>query len=214
VTAVGTFLGYVRAVPEPKKVLLYFHGNAGEALQRTWLERLDPQRQMTIVLAEYPGFGGRKGIATEDAIFASSLEIYDEVKVRYDVPVTVFGESLGTGVASYLASQRPIESLALAAPFTSAVDVASQTLWYFPVRPIMRDRFNSRKYLADVKVPLHIIHGVDDTLIPIEHARRLHEAYTGTDKALDEIPGFGHNDLQQAILFSQEAEEFRAFLRK
>lgn len=214
VTPEGTFLGYVREVTSPTKVLLYFHGNAGDAIHRKWLETLDPQRKMIIVLAEYPGFGGREGIATENAIFESSVEIYDELSKRYQLPITAFGESLGTGVACYLASQRELSSLALAAPFTSAVDVASQAFWYFPIRPIMKDKYNSMLHLKEVKIPLRIIHGTEDNLIPITHGRRLLEAYTGTDKAIYEIPNFGHNDLANAIQSSVEAEEFRAFLRK
>ncbi len=214
VSSQGSFLGYVREVTHPKKVLLYFHGNGGEALQRTWLTRVDPQRRLIIVLAEYPGFGGREGIATQETLFKSSLEIYDELDSRYELPITVMGESLGTGVASFVASKRPVASLALAAPFTSAVDVASEAFWFFPVRKMMKDRFDTMQSLEDVTVPLRIVHGTADTLIPIEHSRRLLEAYSGEDKQLYEIPEYSHNDLYQGIVTSTSAEEFRAFLQE
>ncbi len=205
----GAFLGYIREGENAKKVLLFFHGNGGEALHRNWVGQLDPDGWLHLVLAEYPGYGGKPGKPSEVAIFQSALEIYDEVARRYGLPISVMGESLGTGVASYVASQRPVKTLLLAAPFTSACDVAAKVYWFIPVRFLMSDRFDSIKHLAKVTVPLRIVHGSEDQLIPISHARELLAAYPGGDKQLFEIPNYGHNDLYEAILLSPIAADFR-----
>lgn len=198
--ASGTFLGYVKEVPAPRKTILFFHGNGGEAIHRDWVEQLDRNNDINIILAEYPGYGGSPGKPTEEAIFARALETFDEAQSRYNVPILVIGESLGTGVASYVASKRPAVGLELIAPFTSAVDLASSIYWFIPVRILMSDRFDSSKHLQNLKIPLRIVHGTADEVIPVAHAQKLYEQYPGENKAFEEIPGFGHNDIPTAIL--------------
>lgn len=206
------FLGYVREVKSPKKVLLFFHGNGGEALDREWLSDVDPEGTLHIVLAEYPGYGARKGNPTEKALFDSALQIYDEVAKRWQLPVTVMGESLGTGVAAYLAAQRPVTGLALIAPFTSAVAVASRAYKFLPVRLLMQDKYETQKYLGQVKVPLRIVHGTLDDVIPVDLGKELLAHYPGSEKKLEEVPGYGHNNIPAAVVDSPFAEGFRELI--
>jgi uncharacterized protein len=207
----GTFLGYVREVPAPKQIIIFFHGNGGEALDRTWVSEIAPSSTI-VYLAEYVGYGPRPGIPTEKAIFADAERLFDEASKKWQVPVTLMGESLGTGVASYLASRRPAERLALIAPFSSLQEVAAFHYPFLPIRWLLQDRYLSTDFLKTVNIPLHIIHGQDDAIIPIALGCRLFNSYPGTVKTFSEIPGVEHNDIYDAIMRSPKAEAFRKFL--
>ena len=207
----GAFLGYCRAPARPKRVLLFFHGNGGEALHREWVAQVTPE-SFVLCLVEYPGYGARPGSPTEPSILAAAEEAFDEATRRWAVPVRVAGESLGSGAATYLASRRPVERLALLSPFTAAEDVAALHYPYLPVRWLMKDRFRSIDRIAEVKAPIHVIHGEADDLIPPAQGRRLHDAYRGASRAFTAVPGVGHNDLAAAVMVAPAAADFRVFV--
>lgn len=211
-TQEGKFLGYFSVPDQADFALLVFHGNAGEALDRQWMGELADQRGIC-VLAEYPGYGASGGTPSQAAILAQALEIFDEMRVRWPkVPIVVLGESLGTASATYLSAHRDIARLGLIAPFSSALEVAERHYRWLPVRLLMRDRFPSIEYVKQARAPLHIVHGTQDDLIPIELARKLFDTYPASDKAFTEVLGFGHNGLEWPILHSPFCEEFRSFL--
>lgn len=207
----GRFLGYWRPADEPRQTMIFFHGNGGEAIDRAWLGDLLGLDQ-TIILAEYPGYGACPGSPTEAGIFEQAERIYEEAKRRWNVPVAVLGESLGSAVAVFLASRREISRVALIAPLSSAVDVGSLHYPPFLVRTFLRDKFDAESYARSVKAPLKIIHGTMDTVVPLELGRKLFEAYAGKDKEFIEILGFGHPNMVGAVLDSPFADSFRDFL--
>ena len=90
-----------------------------------------------------------------------------------------WGYSLGTGVAVAIAASQPVGKLILEAPYTSTIDVAASLFWYMPVRWLMRDTFRSDERIAGVKVPLLIMHGEKDTVIPARLGRRLFDLAPG-----------------------------------
>ena len=208
----GEFLGY-RAGPEkPARVAIVLHGNAGEALDRTWYQSLFTDDTL-VVLGEYPGFGASAGELSQEAIFRRALEIHDWAEQSYRVPISVVGESLGSGSATYLAVQRTVDRVALISPFSSAADVAKLRFGFLPIAWLMKDPFPSIKYITDVKAPLHIIHGTLDEVIPLSMGRKLFEAYGGESGAFSELPGFGHSNMADGILDSPFADKFRDFLK-
>lgn len=209
----GDFLGYVRDVKEPTAVLLFFHGNGGEAIERTWLAEIAPKTAV-LLLAEYPGYGASGGSPTEESIFRLAELMHEEAVFRWKAPIVVLGESLGSGAACYLASRKPVWRIALISPFSSAVDVAAWHYSFLPVRLLMKDRFESMKYLEKVEIPLHIVHGTLDDLVPIALAKKLFKAYHGKEKYFTEIPGFAHNDLVSGLVDSPLAKPFVDFIRQ
>jgi fermentation-respiration switch protein FrsA (DUF1100 family) len=104
------------------------------------------------------------------------------------------GESLGTGVASYVAAERPARAVVLEAPYTATVDIAAETYPWVPVSLLMRDQFLSREHVTRIDEPLLIVHGTADARIPVEHGKRLH-ALAGGPKKLSLIEGARHNNL-------------------
>jgi len=208
----GELLGYTNRPTAPKKVVLFFHGNGGEALDREWMADLVPS-EVLLILAEYPGYGAKGGHATERLIFAEAERIADEVIAKWgNLPITVVGESLGSAVAVHIAVQKPVGKLALIAPFTSAVDLAKQRFSFLiPVDLLMKDRYETLSKVKNSRVPLHIVHGTQDEIIPFEMGKKLYDSYPG-QKEMTEILGFGHNNLDDALVHSPYASKFRDFV--
>ena len=90
--------------------------------------------------------------------------------------IVAYGELLGTGVATRLALHRQVRALVLEAPFTSVVDVGRQVWWFLPLRLVMTDQYRTLDRIGSVKVPLLIVHGARDSLIPVHHARQVYAA--------------------------------------
>ena len=217
-TSQGAFLGYMRPCEKPRRAVLMFHGNGGEALDRGWLAELLPDRDVVLLLAEYPGYGALSGVPTEQSLYEAAEVCLKEARTRWKVPVTVLGESLGSAVACHLAARsdsngKAVDRLSLISPFTSATEVAARHYSFLPVRLIHRDRMSNVQHLRSVKLPLHILHGTLDDVVPIEMAKELHENYSGGPKTLTALPGYGHNNISSAAVDSPFADGFRNFLR-
>ena len=119
-----------------------------------------------------------------------------------------FGESLGTAVAIELASEHPPAALILRSPFTSMTDVGQYHYPFLPVRLLLRDRFAAIDQIRRIRVPLLVIAGGHDTIVPIESSRRLYDAAVAP-KTILVLPDADHND---AELLAGE-EMIRAIVR-
>ncbi len=206
------FMGYYRPTSKLERIIVFFHGNAGEAWDRDWLSRYIPDTRFMLVLAEYPGYGAKQGTPTEKSIFADAEEILGVLQSRWVAPVTVLGESLGSGVACYVASKKNVDRLALISPFSSALEVAKIWYPYLPVDLLMKDKYLSVEYVKTLKIPLHIIHGESDNVIPIALARSLFDGYPGAMKNFTSLPSVGHNDIVDAMMSSTVAMPFKKHL--
>ena len=186
---------YTRARPG-RPTLLYFHGNGGGLYNRAARVRHYQEHGLGVWLISYRGYAGSTGRPSERAIIADALAAYDAL-VAKGVPerdIVLYGESLGTGVAVQLATQRTPRAVILEAPFTAAVDVGAEAYPFVPVRVFMADKFMSRRYISRITAPLLIFHGEKDRVIPVAHGRKLlnlaPEPKTGVF-----LPDAGHDDL-------------------
>lgn len=207
----GNFLGYIRPSENPKRVIVFFHGMGGEALNWAWYSKIIPDDNL-LVLAEYPGYGAKSGQPSESTLFHSSEVLLDRIQERWPLPITVVGESLGSGVACYVASRRPVDRLALVSPFTSVVDVAKSFAPFLPVGVMLKDKFQSVNYLKSMQIPLHVLHGSNDKVVPVGLGRQLYLAYPGVQKKFTELRGFNHFSINTALVNSPLAEPFRQFM--
>jgi len=208
----GEFLGYLHGEQShPRRVVVFFHGIGGEALNWSWYARLVPADEL-LVLAEYPGYGARAGSPAQRTIFASAVRLVDDVKAHWRAPITIVGESLGSSVACYVASRRGIDRMALVSPFSSVLDVAVGLLPFLPVRLLLTDRFPSAHYVTSVEVPLFMIHGSKDRIVPTRLARKLYSIYAGKQKTYVELPGVDHVTINHALLYAAAAQGYRDFL--
>ena len=178
--------------PRPAAPLLIFmHGN-GE-LADYWTEEFTPPRSwgVGVLLVEYPGYGRAPGSPSEKSITESMLALYDWAThhPRIDVKgIVAYGRSLGGGAAVRLAVNRPVAGLILESTFTSVADFAAG---YMAPSFLVRDPFDSRKTLASYRGPLLVIHGRNDTIVPIAHGRELAGLVPG---AVFHELHCGHND--------------------
>lgn len=208
----GEFLGYFRPAREPRRIVLFFHGGAGEALDREWADELVPERDL-LVLAEYPGYGARAGTISEASLISDSERLVAEARRTWgSLPILAVGESLGCAIAARLASALKVDRLALITPFASGEAVAAKHYRYLPVKWMLKDKYRLEEHLQASQVPLHVVHGTLDEYIPLEHGRAVFQAYRGTEKSFDEVPGFGHANIAHAVLHSPFTARFRQFI--
>jgi uncharacterized protein len=157
-----------------RPVVLYLHGNGGALSHRAERFHALTADGTGLVAIDYRGYGGSTGQPTESGLSIDAETAYAFAAARYPAArIAVWGESLGTGVAAALAATRPIGRLMLEAPFTSAVDLAARRYPFVPVRWLMKDQFRSDLRIAGVAVPLLVLHGGRDPIVPIEYGERL-----------------------------------------
>jgi uncharacterized protein len=135
-----------------------------------------------VVTMNYRGQGLTGGAASEAALFADALQAYDAAIKLPGVDasrVYVFGRSLGTGIAVYVATQRPVARMVLVSPYDSIRAVAQSSLPLVPVGLLLRHPFDSLARAPHVKVPTLFAVGGIDTLIPPIHSQRLHDSWGG-----------------------------------
>ena len=207
------FIGYVRAGARPRRVVVVFHGNGGEAIDRAWFGGLLPDADTAVVLAEHPGYGAKGGESTEEALVRAGRRVVALSRARWSVPLAVVGESLGTGVACAVAGEPGVERVGLISPFNALADLAAERFWFLPVRIMMKDSFESFAYLNGLNVPLHIVHGTVDNVVPIASGQALFENYGGKAKEFTKVPGAAHNDMAVQLLRNPAGAGFLRFIR-
>lgn len=177
--------------------LIYFGGNAEDVSQdMPDLAATFPHK--AIYLLHYPGYGGSSGSPSQQSIFAAALALYDRVHAEHP-DITVIGRSLGTGVAIWIASQRPVARLVLVTPFDSLTDVAARHYSYLPVRWLLQDKYESWRYAPQVTAPTRMIVAEEDEIIPRSSSDRLRTRFKdGVATSYIVVPGAGHNTIQDS----------------
>jgi hypothetical protein len=192
-----------------KPLVIYFHGNGGALNLRAGRFRWLTADGVGLLGLSYRGYGGSTGKPTEAGLLLDAMAAYDFAAARYAVGrIVLWGESLGTGVAVALAAGQPVSGLILDAPFTSAADIGAAAFPFVPVRWFIKDAFRSDQRIARVKVPLLVLHGERDQVVPIKYGERLFEL-ANEPKRMVRFPSGGHVDLDD----HGAAEPVMAFLK-
>ena len=142
----------------------------------------------------YRGYVGSSGKPSEAALFADALALFDQVRAEHQV-VVVIGRSLGSGIAVYVASQRPVARLVLVTPYDSLQELAAAQVPYFPVRWLLRDKFESWKYAPRVAAPTLIIAAENDEVIPRASTELLRSRFRAGIATFKVVAGAGHNTI-------------------
>ena len=181
-----------------RPVIAYFHGNGGNIGYRAERLRRFAREGYGVLLAEYRGYGGNPGAPSEAGLFAdgeAALDFLDHHAVGPGEMV-LWGESLGSGVAVYLAATREIAALILEAPFTSVAAIAQRRYPFIPAAWLLHDRFDSLSRIPKVTAPLLILHGERDRVVPVRHGRKLLAAATAPKEGWFS-PAGSHENLVQ-----------------
>jgi fermentation-respiration switch protein FrsA (DUF1100 family) len=186
---------YGKAQPG-QPTLLYFHGNGGGLVDRAERIRRFMNEGWGVYMMAYRGYSGSSGVPTEASNIADARLAYGALVLEGVSPESIiaYGESLGSGVAARVAVERPVGRLILEAPYTSAVAVGAKAYPYLPVSYLLRDRYETDKVIKQVHVPLLILHGERDGVIPVEMGREL-ARLANEPKRVVVFPNAGHNNL-------------------
>lgn len=176
--------------------LLYFHGNAGNLADRAArVERFMAEGWGVFMMA-YRGYAGSTGSPSEADNVADAKRAFDWL-VAAGVPasdIIIYGESLGTGVAAQVAAERKARGLILEAPYTSVIDVGLSRYPFLPVRAFLLDPYETTKVLPRIHMPLLVLHGAQDRVIPVAMGREV--AHLANEpKQLVIFPNGRHSDL-------------------
>jgi uncharacterized protein len=192
----GKFQGWAREQQDSKgRRILLLHGNAGCAPDWThYADAFQARASADFYILEYPGYGGRPGKHTQKEILEAAEEGFESI--AHCGKIYLLGESLGTGVASYLAGKYPdrVAGVFLVAPYESITAVARRHLPLFPVKLMLKDTYPASAWLKAYKGPLAVLLAGKDRVIPNDLGRKLYDDYAGPKKLWLE-PGAGHNDV-------------------
>lgn len=193
-----------------KGVMLYFHGNAGDLSRWGEIALFFVEKQYDVVIMDYRTYGKSTGKLSPQALFDDAQLFYNYTLEHYkESEITLYGRSLGTGIATELASRNQPKQLVLETPFYSLVDVAQNMFPILPVSLFLKYKFPSFEYVQEVACPIRIFHGTSDAVVPFESGKKLFDAIPNTSKTFFKIDNGGHNDL---ISFPQYHEGIKEVL--
>jgi uncharacterized protein len=184
-------------VNNPKGVILYFHGNR-DNLQR-WgsiSSEIGDYFHYDVFVMDYRGYGKSVGKRDEDVLNRDALFCYNYVKTNYaPKEIIIYGRSLGTGIASCLASEIKADKLILETPYHSVNDLVKNYFSLFSIEHKLPYKLPSYQYLQDVDCPILMIHGTADEVVPYSSGKKLYESLVNKNVTFITIPNGKHNNL-------------------
>jgi uncharacterized protein len=186
----------VRPRPGPR-ALLYFGGNA-ENVAWSLPEFAGVFPEHSLYLLHYRGYGESTGKPSERAIHADALALFDRVHAAHP-EVVVVGRSLGAAVAVRLASLRPVDRLVLVTPFDSLARIAARHYPFFPVRWLLKDRYEAWRDAQRVSAPTLLLVAEHDEIAPRVHAEALFAQFPPGVARLEVVAGAGHNTISDSL---------------
>ncbi len=189
---------WYRAAQDGRQTIAYLHGNGGHIGHRAGKVKAYLNAGYGLLLIGYRGYGTNPGRPTEENLIEdgmAGLKFLENSGVVIN-QIVLYGESLGTGVATALAQRQDVSALILEAPFTSIADVAQHHYFYLPARYLVKDRFDSGQRIRRLKAPLLIIHGERDRIVPWKFGRALFDL-APEPKSFISMPIASHNNLYE-----------------
>ena len=179
-------------VKNPKFYIIYNHGNAVD-LGLVYFKLIEASKELnsTILAYDYPGYGTSEGSPSESSLFAAADATYAYLKSLNikDSQIIIWGRSIGSGPATYLAWKYPVAGLFLESPFKSAFTVAT----HIPILPF--DKFNNIAKIKSIDCPLLVMQGTKDHIIPCSHGKALYKLAKAPKYKLW-VKNAGHNNLK------------------
>ncbi len=187
--------------------LLYLHGNAGNIGGRMTLARQFLNAGLGLLLVEYRGYGGNKGTPTEEGLIQDAragLQFLLSQGIPLD-KIALYGESLGSGVATKLATENTFCTVILQSPYTSLIDLSHYHYPWIWIKP--RDRFDSLAKIQAVHAPLLILHGIKDDVVPYSQGKTLFQ-HANEPKKMISFTIKGHNNIWNSPGFAKNVLHF------
>ena len=159
------------------KTILFLHGNAGSLENRIHKINHFKDMRVNFLIISWRGFNGNKGKPTEKGLYedARSAVRWLGSKGVNEKNIIIYGESLGTGVATEIAQENKFAGIILESPFTSMIEAGKDKYPYLPVRFLLKDKYESIKKIKNIKSPILIMHGKADNLVPFWMGKKIYE---------------------------------------
>ncbi|WP_411767390.1 alpha/beta hydrolase [Winogradskyella sp. A3E31] len=191
----------------PKGVVLYFHGNAGDLSRWGLIVEPFTKYNYDVIVMDYRTYGKSTGALSEKNLYEDAQLFFGYTKEHFDdKDIIIYGRSLGTGIASKLASQNNIQQLILETPYTTIVDVGKHRFPIFPVETLLKYKLPTVEYLKNVDCPITIFHGTADDVVPYKFGKELKEKYSNKIEMIT-IEGGGHNDLANYMAYHENLKK-------
>jgi len=176
-----------------KKAILYFGGNGDTvALSAFAFDRFFPEH--TVYLVNYRGYGGSSGEPTEKGLYSDALIIFDKIRSKHS-NISVLGRSLGSGVATYLASKREFEKLVLITPYDSAQSMVQERFPVYPMAILLKDKYDSVARVKSIEAKTLVLIAEKDSVITMKHSQNLIDTFPASKVDVKIIEGAGHNSI-------------------
>jgi len=194
-----------------KGVVLYFHGNKKNI---SWYAKYPPyftKHGYEVWIIDYPGFGKSTGKLTEQTLYDWANYMYTFARSRFGADsIIIYGKSMGTGIATHLASLQPCKKLILETPYYDYPSVIKHYLPIYPIEWMIHYKIPTHDYIEKVIAPVTIFQGTDDWLVTYNNAKRLKPFLKKGDEFIT-IKNGGHNDL---FKFKQTTDKLDLLLRE
>ncbi len=190
-----------------EKALIYYGGNA-ESIEANIAFFKTELNDYTVYLVNYRGYGKSEGKPFQKALFLDALAIYDSVKKKHN-SISIMGRSLGSGIATFVASQKQVDRLVLITPYDSIENIVKSIYKIFPVSMMLKDKYNSMKNIEHINAKTLIVYGLADNIIPALHTRNLITYFKNKSLQVVPIEKASHNDIS---LFHEYRTSIKTFL--
>tara|TARA_Y100000590_G_scaffold288607_1_gene324942 strand:- start:3636 stop:4448 length:813 start_codon:yes stop_codon:yes gene_type:complete len=159
------------------KTIVFFHGNAGSLNNRTYKLNHIKDLNVNFLIIAWRGFNGNKGKPNESGLYEDAKSAVRWLNMRgiKDENIILYGESLGTAIAVEIAQNKRFAGVILESPFTSMVNMGKKYYPFFPVSLLLKDKFESHKKINKISVPILIIHGKVDKIVPYAMGKKMYE---------------------------------------
>lgn len=192
---------------KPKGVVLYCHGNQTNITRYAPYAPLFTNLGYEVIMYDYPTYGKSTGELAEQNLYIQAQVVYNYTKQFYaDSNIVIYGKSIGTGIANYLAGNNPCKHLILETPYYSLLQVAKQWAWMYPCNKLMQFQIPAYQFIKKCKSPITIFHGTKDGTIHLQTALQLKPFLKPSDTFLI-IANGKHNNLPQHHLYNQKIKQ-------
>lgn len=189
--------------PQPKGVILFFHGNAGSLV--SWGDAAYPfiERNYHIFIWDYRGFGKSTGKVNYLKILKDSETVYNYIRQNFpDLQIIPYGRSFGTGPASYVTFKHNLDTVMLETSYNNFYDLARHHFKYMPHQLLLKYPFRNDKWLQKSNAKVYMVHGTEDEVVPLESAKKL-KRKIGARAELQTIENGQHNNLIEFESYSK-----------
>ena len=177
------------------ELIIYYHGNAGSACDRAYNKEIFEDSGRSVIFLEYAGYSNNDKQPSQKLILKDVENLEEFIKTKDFKDIIVYGQSIGSGPASYHASISQIDSLILVSTFSNLVDLVQSKYIVYPASILLQEKYDNLENLKNFDGELLMLHGDSDSGIPARFSRDLFNQLEMKDKEYVLIKGVGHNDI-------------------